>query len=143
MKNEGILTEAQETQFRVRLSECPNIILDENPSYIDSFLLSDALMTDAGSFLLEYLPTENPILYLENPNGPGLNEEGCIVDSYYTANKINDIDKFLTMIEKGEDPLRSDRLSRINEFLYKIDGMSGKRIKEHVLNELASHARLN
>ena len=143
MRNEGILTESQEAEFKVRLNECPNVILDENPSYIDSFLLSDALMSDAGSFLLEYLPTENPILYLENPNGPGLNEEGSIVDSYYVARRISDISKFLTMIDKGQDPLRNERLSRISEFLYKMDGMAGNRIKEHVLSALANDAKLN
>jgi hypothetical protein len=136
MRNEGIFSEQQELEFRANIDNYPNVILDENSDYHASFNLSDALMTDAGSFLMEYLPTKKPILYLENSNGPGLNEEGSIVETYYTGRNLADINQFFEMITNDQDPLQVKRLSQINEFLYKVDGKSGRRIKEHIVANL-------
>src|SRR3712207_8769051 len=49
----GLLDEASENALRQRLRSSPNIILDERPDYFPAFVASDALMTDAGSFLLD------------------------------------------------------------------------------------------
>lgn len=136
MRNEGIFSEKQEREFRENIDNCTNVVLDENSDYHTSFHLSDALMTDAGSFLMEYLPTKKPILYLENSDGPGLNEEGSIVKAYYTGRNLADINGFLELIANEQDPLHAKRLSQINEFLYKVDGKSGYRIKEHVVSNI-------
>lgn len=124
-----------EVQLRKRLGQAPWIVFDETENYSDAFLSSDALMTDAGSFLLEYLPTEKPILYLHNPDGPGLNESAGFVDSYYQASDFSAVLDFFEMVRKGDDPGREERLSLIPFLLHRTDGTVGAQIANHIAQE--------
>ena len=86
-------------------------------------------MADAGSFLLEYLPTTKPILYLKDPDGPGLNKSGAFTSQYYRAGNFDEIRRFISMVTEGEDPGREERLRLVSEELVRIDGQIGKSIK--------------
>ncbi len=121
-----------ESRLRQRFRQPPWIDFDEAEDYGDVFLQSDALMTDAGSFLLEYLPTEKPILYLHNPDGPGLNESATFVDAYDRASEFAAVTDFLEKVRRGEDARREERLSRIQELLHRVDGTVGQHIVAHI-----------
>ena len=129
-----------EYELRQRLHQPPHITLDESEQYASSFLMSDALMADAGSFLLEYLPTEKPILYLDNADGPGLNESGGFVTAYYQTSDYSGVQNFFEMIRRGEDPKREDRISQIHFLLYRLDGTVGAQIVEHIVAALTTGA---
>lgn len=49
-----------------------NIVIDDTESYLTSFNLSDALITDATSFIPEYLCQEKPILFTPKTYGAGV-----------------------------------------------------------------------
>ena len=91
-------------------------------------------MSDGSSLLLEYLPTNNPILYLENKDGPGLGEAENAVESFYCANETNDIIEFLDIVEKGNDYKHSNRRDCMQKYFFKIDGKTGERIKDYIVN---------
>ncbi|WP_310275053.1 methyltransferase domain-containing protein [Rheinheimera soli] len=113
------------------------IIVDERPDHRHAFAASCALMTDAGSFLLEYLVTEKPVLYLCNPKGMELNEQGQAVVNYYcTANTAADIATFIDNLLAATDPGRSARLDAIPDFFSHFDGHSGERIVQYLVNRL-------
>ncbi|MHB8872546.1 MAG: methyltransferase domain-containing protein [Myxococcaceae bacterium] len=133
MRNLNLLNEASEKALRLRLARSGNIILDERSDYFPAFAASDALMADAGSFLMEYLPTGKPILYLENPQGPGLSEEGEITGSYYRGRRPEQLREFIDMVSCAKDPRREERLSRLDEFFHRFDGGIGRSIKDHVV----------
>lgn len=124
-----------EAQLRQRLGQAPWIVFDETEDYSAAFQSSDALMTDAGSFLLEYLPTEKPILYLHNPDGPGLNESAGFVDAYYRASDFSAVRDFFEMVRQGDDPGREERLSLIPSLLHRTDGTVGVQIANHIAQE--------
>jgi len=93
-----------------------NIILDFDASYDASFSRADALMADAGSFLLEYLPTQKPILYLTHGSCLGLNKSaGFVHKNYYIARCEQDIDNFVKMVLADEDPKKEKRLAALRE----------------------------
>ncbi len=117
-----------------RFNQPPYIQMDEQGQYEDAFTQSDALMTDAGSFLLEYLPTMKPILYLDNPEGPGLNESASFVDHYYRAREFEDVLAYLEMIRNGDDPRREQRASMIESQLFSADGRAGTRIVDEIVS---------
>lgn len=97
----------------------PNIKFDFAASYNQSFSKADALLADAGSFLLEFLPTEKPILYLTHKTCLGLNKSVKFVhDSYYIANNENDINSFVEMLIADEDPMKIKRIKSLQENLY-------------------------
>lgn len=113
------------------------VIVDERPDHRHAFAASSALMTDAGSFLLEYLVTEKPVLYLCNPNGFGLNEQGLALVNYYdTANTATDIENFIDNLRSATDPKRGMRLAAISEFFSNFDGCCGERVVEHLVSTL-------
>ena len=138
LRDKVLMTKLGELALRRRFSNPPNIVLDESESYLGAFAASDALMADAGSFLLEYLPTTKPILYLENPDGPGLNESGAFTSQYYRAGNFDEIRRFISMVAEGEDPGREERLRLVSEELVRIDGQIGKSIKNHVVEAIVS-----
>jgi hypothetical protein len=123
--------------FRRRVERAAYIELDESEQYAAAFERSAALMADAGSFLLEYLPTGKPILYLENPAGPGLNESADFVQSYYQASDFEGVKRFLDMVRREEDPRREERLARVGALLHRTDGLVGAHIASHIAEQLA------
>jgi hypothetical protein len=82
----------------------PNAEYYDGSDYFSLFLDSDALITDCGSFLAEYLPSKKPILLLVNEKSVGYNEIGQkLVDSYYKARINSDIENFVSSVVLGED----------------------------------------
>jgi len=136
MKKNEIWDGQGEAEFRQRIQRSDNIILDESTDYRLAFAAADALLADAGSFLLEFLPTGKPILYLHHPEGYGLSEEGDVVRHYYRATKPSDVECFLTMVAHGDDPMSGQRAAALEEFLYKIDGQAGERICQHIVEAI-------
>jgi hypothetical protein len=88
-----------------------NTSLYESGDYFKLFAESAALITDSGSFLAEYLPTQKPVLVLESESSVGYNEMGQkIVETYYHAKTAQEVRRFISEnIELRIDPKRRDR----------------------------------
>lgn len=123
--------------FRQIVNASGNMMLDESPDYRESFAVSSALMADVGSFLLEYLPTGKPILYLHCENGLGMNDDGDLVRHLYAAFNVRDIANFIEMVACGYDPKKAEREAALPEYLFGLDGNVGERICQHI------HAAVN
>lgn len=136
MRNNNVWLQSEEDNFRKHISKSSNMALDESTQYQYAFRYSSALMADVGSFLLEYLPSEKPILYLRHPEGLGMNDDGDLARFLYVANSPKEITNFITMVSRGEDQSKNTRLQAIPDFLYGLDGKSGQRICEHIYSEL-------
>lgn len=118
------------------------IIVDERADHRHVFACSRALISDIGSFLMDYLLTGKPVLYLNNPHGMGLNEEGEeLVSLFPKAESIEAVRQFVAALERGEDPERERRLAAIPRFASQQDGQVGQRIYEHIKSALASASR--
>ncbi|MDF0731918.1 CDP-glycerol glycerophosphotransferase family protein [Pseudomonas entomophila] len=104
------------------------VIIDEHTDHRHAFAASDALLSDVGSFLMEYLATGKPVLYLHNPHGLGLNEEGrSVVRHYQSASSATEVAHFLDQLRSGEDQLGERRRAAIEEFFHGFDGQAGQR----------------
>lgn len=133
MINHGIWSEQDEIKFRSMIEHSRNIALDENADYSQSFLVSDALMADAGSFLLEYLPSLKPILYLHHPDGLGLYDKD-LEELYYKAVNEQNITDFIDMISRGEDSELEKRKNAIPDYLFGLDENIGEKIVEYIID---------
>ncbi|GJE13884.1 methyltransferase domain-containing protein [Methylobacterium longum] len=129
----GVMTQAEIDAFLQGARDRGALILDERPDYRHSFTASVALMSDVSSFLLEYLPTTKPILYLRNEAGPGLNDDAEIINAYALGDSDHAIRRFIDDVSAGRDPCRSARLGPLSEYLFGTDGLAGQRIKDHVV----------
>ncbi|WP_194791770.1 methyltransferase domain-containing protein [Pseudomonas sp. UFMG81] len=136
MRDNGHWTEDGEATFRQMLEYSENMALDDTPDYQSAFNASSALMTDVGSFLLEYLATDKPLLYLHHPEGLGMNDDSALVESLYKAAGTNDIINFVNMIAAGEDDRLNMRLRAKSEFLFGLNENIAKNICDIIYDSL-------
>lgn len=115
-----------------------NGIYISDGEYIDLFRKSSCLITDSGSFIAEYLPSENPCIYLINPEKENLIENTFndfakpIVNSYYLCYNEEDINKYFNEIIINEnDYMKDKRLNLIKDSFINI-GSAGKIITEYL-----------
>ncbi|SCG81928.1 hypothetical protein DW1_0308 [Proteiniborus sp. DW1] len=134
--NNGDTTEVD--NFRKAIKNMKNVILDESDDYRESFVLSDALISDTSSFLLTYMPTCKPILHLIGENTIKLNEDGQDIASVcYKGSTKEDILNYIDMVVDNKDPLYHLRISKLREHLTYFDCNCGYRIKEDMLNSFS------
>ncbi|MBA1200827.1 hypothetical protein G7009_03400 [Pseudomonas capeferrum] len=133
--NLNILDEAGIRALKTEL-QARGVIVDERADHRHAFAASEAIMSDAGSFLMEYLATGKPVLYLRNPHGLGVNEEGAaLVRHYRTASDAAELRLFLEEFIRGDDPLGVGRRAAIDDFFHRFDGQAGQRVVD-VLKDL-------
>ena len=103
--------------------------------YPPIFRQSKAMITDCASFLFEYPATGRPLIHLVLPEdnmGDTIAELHPLLKSYYrTDNEKDMLDFFKTVLEKGLDPRRDERLA-----LLKDAGMVGVNASENILGYL-------
>ena len=95
-----------------------NSAVYDSGGYFNLFRTSDALITDCGSFLAEYLPTGKPIIWLVSDETIGLNEAGVALAEafYWVHNEAELRATFRRVVSEGNDPLatkRRDAIARI------------------------------
>jgi hypothetical protein len=142
LESRKIWTRAQVDDFLRRVEKAGNVLIDRRSSYLPVFAASDAMLSDASSFLLEYGATGRPLLYLHNPDGPSLNDDGEFVRAHnYTALSREDVSSFITMVAEGRDPLGEGRRGSYGEVMTCPPGGVAQKIKTHILTQLAQEAR--
>ncbi|MFJ2536221.1 methyltransferase domain-containing protein [Pseudomonas sp. NPDC087614] len=138
MVQNGLWDETGETQFREKIKNSKNIALDESSDYHPAFSLSDALMSDVGSFLLEYLPTGKPLLYLHHPDGLGMNDDEAVTKSLYRATSNRDITDFVDIIKNDTDSRKAERDSIKSEYLFGLEDNIGANICRDIVSSLTT-----
>jgi len=136
----GVFAEAELAAFRGEIADL-GVILDERPDHRHGFAASHALLTDAGSFLIEYLVTGNPVLYLRNPDGEVLNEEAeALLMHYDVAESDSEAMAFIDDLLLRGDLRRDERLGARPVFLPLFDGRASERVADRIA-QLCAGAR--
>ena len=88
--------------------------------YMGLFKHSDAMIHDCGSFKIEYLYTDNPVMYLLNNKQeydfPNTQTQEAL-NLHYKASNKKDIENFILNVIKGEDSLKELRKVYKSKFL--------------------------
>ena len=115
--------------------------LYDGPNYYGLFRWSNLLISDASSFLSEYAPTRNPIIYLHREDGwGGLDDtiEQDIFNSCYVARSEVEIRTFFKQILNGSDPIKETRKHyQENISTGMFTGDAGKRIAQYLHKSLS------
>lgn len=139
MEQRRILTAEQIREFLDCCAAAGNILIDRRPSYLPVFAYSAALITDASSFVLEYAGTGKPLLYLHNPNGPGLNADGEFVREHCaTALAETDIAAFLDAVAAGRDERGEARRAAYRDYMHLPAEGVGAAIKRTIEQRLSA-----
>lgn len=91
----------------------PGISIVETGDYVSLFKHSDALIHDCGSFTVEYLYTDNPVMYLDRGEDHADNMIPYAKEAYelhYHAKTEEDIEGFVLNVINGEDVLKEKRI---------------------------------
>lgn len=135
--DEGIFRPDELDAFRAEVLAA-GVILDQRPDHRHAFAASSMLMTDLGSFLVEYLATGRPIVYLENPEGEGLNDEGRALIQYIDVARTPEHALHLaTAYAAGNDPKAPMRAVARDRFLPMLDGRASRRVVDAIAAKLA------
>jgi CDP-glycerol glycerophosphotransferase (TagB/SpsB family) len=111
--------------------------------YVDLFLTSDAMMHDSGSFLIEYLYTGKPVLYLDRDDKitERMNDFGIqAFNQHYHAKNESDIENFILSVLHNKDIKKSDREKFL---LTELLPPNHRSASENVLVELLSELDRN
>lgn len=104
--------------------------------YLGLFKHSDAMIHDCGSFKLEYLYTDNPVLYLFNGT-PEFDYENWqttqAMKLHYKGNNRTDIDIFIQNVINEVDPLKEERKLFVKSFL---TPPHGKTACDNIINAI-------
>lgn len=118
------------------LSEQDNIIVDRSKDYINSFALSDGMLSDGGpSMTFEYVATGKPIYYTVKQNGYKMPEDS-IAECWYWVNSPDEVDRYLDMFFAGKDPMKHERAERAKKHIGVVDGHCGERIRDYLVDEI-------
>jgi len=106
-----------------------------NGSYIELFKSSDAMIHDCGSFIVEYLYTKKPVMYLghsreEQSNVVGRKAYCC----HYHGDNIEDVQRFLdNVVLDGNDNMKQIREEFYDEVLLPPNDCS---VAENMIHEI-------
>lgn len=109
--------------------------------YIDLFLTSDAMIHDSGSFLIEYLYTEKPVIRTDRDESiiSRLNTFGKMAyDVHYIANNKNEIIKYINDILFLEKDFKNEkRLEFKNTYLLPPNNLlASENIYNYIKNSI-------
>ena len=99
----------------------------------------NVLISDASSFLGEYAPTRNPIVYLEYKDGWGLDDtvRENILNSCYVVHSKDELTRVFEQLKDGIDLMKDIRepyQEKISKGMF--TGDAGKRIAAYLRRNL-------
>ena len=129
---ENLMSEKEVLEYKTLLLQ-KDISIDANKMMEDTIKNSKVLLTDFSSIIITYFMTGKPIIYC--PFDTELNELYTkLLDGIYIANSWKDVEKYLEMIERGEDVLYDTRKRIIEDELKPLGGGT-KRVVQAILDD--------
>lgn len=141
LSREDVWGKQKTDEYYLKWSELPNGQLQEG-EYIDLFLTSDGMIHDSSSFVIEYLYTGKPVMFLfENESiTEKFNEVGQLAfASLYHGKNPDDIENFISeILLKAEDPKYEERMEVFNSIVKPPNNKTAsENIFNYIRNELS------
>ncbi len=108
----------------------------EEGDYVGLFKHSDAMIHDSASFIIEYLYTKNPCMFLVNGRDHHLNKfSQMCYEQHYLGENANDIIQFINNVINNVDSRKKERMTFINKNLV----LPGENTaSDNIINEILS-----
>lgn len=135
----GEFTDSQRRVLEAQYAQSPNMAIDNQKAYIETFFSSDCLISDSSSMIFQYYVTGKPIVFCNNPLSINtLDRDSAFGRSLYWAETWEEAECFLEMLRHGEDPCREERQRVIREvFQIDLQVSAGTKVKEALKKQLA------
>lgn len=124
---EGLMFKKEVDQYK-ELLQSRNIQIDANKMMEDTIKDTQVLITDFSSIIITYFMTGRPIIYC--PFDTQLNElYQKLLPGLYIANSWDEVEKYLEMIENGNDVLFAKRQEIIQKELSGLGGGTSRIVE--------------
>jgi hypothetical protein len=139
--NSSIWTKEQIIDYFEKIARLPNMEYQDGGDYFETFVNSEALIHDCGSFMAEYLYTDHPACFLlkdEEQNKKNYNHFAfeCI-SHHYKAYTEDDIVNFIdNVIVDGNDTMKEERINFANQNIRINYPYATKAIMDYLKKEL-------
>ena len=131
----GKMTEKEVEEFRIKIAEETNIELDDNIDYLETFCQTDVLIADMSSINFEFFLTGKPIIYCGDTEE--YNKETEDMMRYcYKINNWGNLETYLDMLAKGDDPDRIQRYDAAKKYFENVPQKIGEAIIDKCLEIL-------
>lgn len=126
-------------EIKQKIDNSTNIFVDSSSDAYPAIYVSDAIISDYSSIMLQYIATSKPVLGL-------LNREVLGADRFYFADYLgcyltgegDTISQFVEMVDSNLDFKKEERLVRFNRSITNSDGTSGLKIHSSIKLALLS-----
>ncbi|WP_054957465.1 glycosyltransferase [Paenibacillus dakarensis] len=120
-----------------KLKQAVNIIIDLNSDIYPAVTISDGIISDYSSVMLQCIITGKPVLGL-------LSEKMTREDRYYYADYLGcyfidqdmSLNEFTAMVENHEDYKKVERMNKFIKSMSNPDGSCGQKIHHNIKNEV-------
>lgn len=131
-------------EFYQMWANMPNTQL-ELGQYVDLFMTSDAMIHDSGSFVIEYLYTHKPVMFISRDidhflTGQTDLSREAFAQLYIGKNEREIIDFVDNVVLGGDDPMLAQRNAFYNRHLLPP---GGKSVAQNTLDDLVKSLGLN
>ncbi len=113
----GEMTAEDVQSFRDNCEHAKNIYLDETEEYIPTIWNSSVLISDNSSLLIEYFATGKPVIFCQSYMTMEFLDEvkKIIYEGCYVASNEDDIRKYISELQCGNDYLKQKRAEIISD----------------------------
>lgn len=120
------------------LEKTDNVYIDDD-DYRNSLVNADCIIVDRSAVMVEAGCVGVPVLYMYNPDfiEPLTEAVKPLIDSYYQGTNCTDMNHFIEMFQRGDDPLKDQRERAFRVCVPYFDGKYGERIKEDIVRSIA------
>ncbi|MBQ6408930.1 MAG: CDP-glycerol glycerophosphotransferase family protein [Butyrivibrio sp.] len=122
----------------------PNGMCITQGDYMGLFERSDCMITDCGSFIGEYLPSQNPCIYLFNPRKERQMDSYTplakkILNTYYVTHTMEELEEnWGKVVINGNDAKRDDR-KKVLESEFGEIGKAGEYICDYLRRQIVDY----
>lgn len=126
-----------------------NMVIDDYPEYAQSFVWSDALISDFSTLMDQYIFMDKPILMLTKDDVVTTRKtffsetELCDYGKLEFADTLEKQIEFIQNVCEGKEEIYLERQNYIRENYFVLaDGKCGERISENLINDFIAEADL-
>lgn len=129
----GEMSASEVEDYRRTCDELENVLIDEDPEYIDTMSRADTLIMDSSSIVLEAFFLDKPIIYCPHPAAGVVPEYRSMADTLYEAESVEQLESLVDALLNEDEDLKSKRQQTVQNLSKLLAVGSTNRI----LNALA------
>lgn len=124
----GLMTEEEVCFYFESWNALPNASVNNEGNYMEIFKTSDALITDCGSFLAEYLPSGKPVLHLFNEESHFNQIGDRLIRTYYRCHDFDETKKIIERVILNGDDYKMKARRKIMKYVRPNEEGAGRSI---------------